>query len=286
MTTKIIHNNLWPTITKLTKESKNTHVAVGYLGHGVQSMLPLHKGSSLVVDMSLESVQAGQTCPLEIEEYIKRGVEAYTYKNLHAKVYVFDNIAIICSANVSKRSKNTLLEIGALRKDRGTVNEARKLVKELQTKPITKKYLELCKKLYRPSRRSEMETLPYRWYIEDVKTLNESRETFDAEHHISKYAQSAAYSRDENGQIDGVVVLWWKSSIEQFYPSESRNFLSTGKRLKQLKLGVPVYLVENKWDRGVGVKKVENPKARARGKLVALTKVEDDSQTVIFPTYC
>ena len=78
MTTKILQDDLWPTITKLAKKSKRKYVAVAYLGHGANRLLPLRKDDSLVIDMSLDTVKNGQTDPHEVEKDGKRGVIATT----------------------------------------------------------------------------------------------------------------------------------------------------------------------------------------------------------------
>lgn len=100
--------------------------------------------------MSLDCVRNGQTNPFEIEEYIKKGVNVYTLEDLHAKVYVFGSKAIVCSANVSQNSSQSLVEVGILCDDKETVSQARGLVKSLEAEPVTPSYLELCKKNYKP----------------------------------------------------------------------------------------------------------------------------------------
>jgi phosphatidylserine/phosphatidylglycerophosphate/cardiolipin synthase-like enzyme len=51
--------------------------------------------------------------------------------NLHAKIYVFDDAAIIGSANVSNRSAGTLIESVLRTADFGVVRSAKKFVQGL-----------------------------------------------------------------------------------------------------------------------------------------------------------
>jgi len=67
-------------------------------------MLRLAKGDILIVDMSEPRVKNGTTDPTLIEQYINKGVAAYSSSNLHAKVFVFDDVAVVGSTNVSKYS--------------------------------------------------------------------------------------------------------------------------------------------------------------------------------------
>jgi hypothetical protein len=280
LTVTVLKDELWSTITALARNSKHTEVAVAYLSGKAMQLLPLRKGDTLVVDMSTKSVQDLSTNPFQVEKYLKEGVQAYTCAGLHAKVYAFDKAAIICSANVSNRSKNMLIEVGVLFEDAELVNRIHNLVQNIQKRKISPDYLEKCKRLFKLAKKRQKPTLrEYRYYLRDIVPLNESRETFDKTHHISKYSEGAVYSRNENDEIDGVVVPWLKSSVEGYFPSKRRPYVSTHRHLAadNLRAGMNVYLVEHYYDRGGRrnkIRKVLNPQARARGKLVKLVELE------------
>jgi len=150
ITAKLLQESLWPTITRLARESKHRHVVVAYLGRGASSLLPLKKGDDLIIDMSQGALTTGQTNPDEVEKYVKKGVNVYTCSNLHIKMYIFDNVVIVASANISKHSRSNLIELGLLCKDRNVLTHALGLVKYLQVEPVTPEYIKLCKKLYKP----------------------------------------------------------------------------------------------------------------------------------------
>ena len=152
MKTAIFQAELWDRIVSESRGSKHRAVVVAYVGRGASKILRLSKADTLVVDMSEQSVKSGQTDPYEIEKYRKRGVLLYTCQNLHAKFFIFDNVLIVASSNLSQHSQNTLLEAGLLTKDKFAVVRARKIVKSLQGQPITPEYIKLCKSKYRPPR--------------------------------------------------------------------------------------------------------------------------------------
>ncbi len=148
MTTKFLQADLWNKITTLAKTAKRKYVAVAYLGKGATKLLPLNQGDILVVDLRVETVRAGQVNPFEVEEYLKRDVEVFSCTNLHAKVFVLDNKAVIGSANVSNHSKNSLVEGAVLTTDVAVVNSARGFVASLTGAPVTPAYVKSLKKEY------------------------------------------------------------------------------------------------------------------------------------------
>src|SRR5437870_2463699 len=109
---KLLSDHLWQRITALAK--KNAHcslVAVAYFGGAASELLPLGRGSVLVVDMSPRAVRSGQTDPSEIIKLLEKGVQIHSVENLHAKVFVLGSHVIIGSANASRHSANCLIEV-------------------------------------------------------------------------------------------------------------------------------------------------------------------------------
>lgn len=150
MTSTFLQTDLWHKIGNLAKQTKRKHIAVAYLGSGAAELIPLRKGDTLVLDMSLPAVKSGQTNPYEVGKYLRAGVSIFTCANLHAKVFVFDGSAIVGSANLSQHSHNTLVEAGVITRDRDVVKAARGFIKSIQVERITPEYLKLCKRAYKP----------------------------------------------------------------------------------------------------------------------------------------
>lgn len=146
------NDNLWRTILQQVKDAKHIDAAIAYFGKGGAKLLPLRRGDRLVVDMSPATVRAGGTDPREIEKLMKKGVQAFTRGNLHAKVIVADNTVIAGSANVSRRAREQLDEAAIFSSHPGASRRAREFIDRLCTEPIRPDYLAQCKEIYRPPR--------------------------------------------------------------------------------------------------------------------------------------
>lgn len=123
---------------------------MAYLGSGASRLLPLERGSRLVVDASEAAVRAGQTNPAELSKFQRRRVRVYTVPNLHSKVFVFGREAFIGSANVSNRSATSLVEAVVRTRDLKTVTAAKRFVGELCVHELGPEAIRRLEKLYRP----------------------------------------------------------------------------------------------------------------------------------------
>lgn len=151
MSTTFLSRNIWPQLTKAVRGSRERcGVAVAYFGAGAARLLPLRKGSRLVVDASERAVASGQTSPADLLSLVKRGVAVYSVPNLHAKVFVLGQAAYIGSANVSSRSASQLVEAVIRTTEPRTVRAARKFVQGQCLHELTPAVLKRLAKLYRP----------------------------------------------------------------------------------------------------------------------------------------
>ncbi|WP_395750225.1 phospholipase D-like domain-containing protein [Prosthecobacter sp.] len=116
-------------------------------------MLPLPKGSRLVVDASERTVRLGLTCPAELLKLHKRGVEIFSVMNLHAKVYVVGRNVFVGSANVSRHSADTLVEAMIQTTDSEAVTQARQFVTGLCLQLQRPEQLKALRVIYRPPHR-------------------------------------------------------------------------------------------------------------------------------------
>ena len=147
---QLITNKVWNHIGKCAKENKNRYVAVAYLATNASKYLHLEFGDVLVVDASESNIRSGATNPFEIDKYILNGVELYSYEKLHAKVFVFGNMALIGSANVSDNSATELTECMVEFKNPSTVSAARGFVRSLAVEPLSPEYVKYLKTIYKP----------------------------------------------------------------------------------------------------------------------------------------
>lgn len=107
----LITQSPWALISAAARHAKQpSHVAVAYFGQSGDGLLPLSKGSRLVVDASLAVVRAGITHPGALQKLQKRGVRIFVAPLLHSKVFVFDQIGFVGSTNASTRSQLQLRE--------------------------------------------------------------------------------------------------------------------------------------------------------------------------------
>ncbi len=151
MNTVFVSQDIWPELSEAVgRAKKRCVVAVAYFGAGASRLLPLEKGSRLVVDASERAVASGQTCPADLLTLVKRGVGVYSVPNLHAKVFVLGKTAYVGSTNVSSRSASQLVEAVLRTTEPGAVQAARKFVEAHCLHELTPEVLKHLSKLYRP----------------------------------------------------------------------------------------------------------------------------------------
>src|SRR5262249_13119865 len=92
-------------------------------------------------------VRKGLTCPEELLKLRGKGVRVFGCKDLHAKVFVFDDVAVVGSSNASASSAGTLIEAG-VEFTGAALGDDRSFGKSLATKKPSKKALEKLQKSY------------------------------------------------------------------------------------------------------------------------------------------
>jgi phosphatidylserine/phosphatidylglycerophosphate/cardiolipin synthase-like enzyme len=185
MTYFVSNDDLWREIQRRVGDGKRVRAAVAYLGSGGATLLPLKRGDSIVVDMSIGAVRQGVTDPREIRTLVRRGVKAFSGGSLHAKFLLVDNTLIVSSANISHNSKEVLDEAGVITTDSATVRRASEMFDKLCTEPIGKEYLKTCIAEYRPpkfkaagehrpsrSKRSRRIVEAKLWFLGGLKALS------------------------------------------------------------------------------------------------------------------
>jgi hypothetical protein len=152
MAVTLITKNIWATLTKAAKLSKTkSMVAVAYFGQQGASMLPLKKGSTLLVDASEKAVKSGQTCPDELLKLYYKGVQIYSLENLHAKLFVIGKELFIGSTNVSGNSSKLLQEAIVKTNDKQAIQDAKAFIEShTGTLEMGEEQLMRLQKLYRP----------------------------------------------------------------------------------------------------------------------------------------
>lgn len=151
MSTELITQNIWQRLTQAVKKTKTKSiVAVAYFGKGGATMLPLAKGSTLLVDASEKAVKSGQTCPAELIKLYNRGVLIYSLQDLHAKLFIVGNALYIGSTNVSGRSSTLLTEILIKITDKNSIFDAKQFISNLCKVELGSELLSELNAKYRP----------------------------------------------------------------------------------------------------------------------------------------
>lgn len=149
MGTEFIKDRIWSRLRHRARKCRTPAlVAVAFFGEGAAGLLPLRKGSRLLVNASEQTVASGLTCPNDLLELRKRGVRIFSVKNLHAKVYVFGGQAFVGSPNASNNSTR-LLEAVLRTTDRQAVRAAKDFVRSHCQDELGTEELKRLKKLYR-----------------------------------------------------------------------------------------------------------------------------------------
>lgn len=122
-------DELWSRIKSLSGKARRRSAAVAYVSS--DKIVKFQEGDILVVDASDVCIKSSDTSAEVLRRAFRRGAHIFSLHNLHAKVLVFDRVAVIGSANVSKSSASALVEAGVITDDRGTVAQAKALIDQL-----------------------------------------------------------------------------------------------------------------------------------------------------------
>jgi len=105
---KIFTSNSWSKILRYLPERSSKFAAVAYVSKG--SPLKFGNGDILVCDASETSIRNGNTDAKTLLAFKRNGAQIFSCGNLHAKVVVCGEYAIVGSSNLSKSSEEILLE--------------------------------------------------------------------------------------------------------------------------------------------------------------------------------
>lgn len=142
---------VWPRLKTLAKKHQGC-VAVAFVGSEAPALLPLRKGSTLIVDASDATVKAGATSPKALLKFHRRGVNLYRVDHLHAKIYLFGRRLVLSSNNVSASSSRTLEEAALETTERAAIKDAQRFIARLEKTPLGPDELQRLSKIYRPPR--------------------------------------------------------------------------------------------------------------------------------------
>jgi prolyl oligopeptidase PreP (S9A serine peptidase family) len=125
---KLLLNNLWPEIKRLSQKSSRTDAAIAYFTS--DKFLKLKAGDSLIVNASTQAIQTGGTSA-ELLWTLRNDVRLFNLPSLHAKVILLDDQLFVGSANASETSADNLQEAGVLIDSPQIVSQARSFLYQL-----------------------------------------------------------------------------------------------------------------------------------------------------------
>jgi hypothetical protein len=149
---KLLTKTAWTRLGELARRKRRppAEVAVPYLGRGAAKRLRLRKGDVLVTRFDDVAFKCGLVDPREVVRYLRRGVEVHAASNLHAKVFVFGNTAIVGSTNVSTHSAERLIEAACESRDSRFVASSAQFVRSLRGELIGLEFAKSKVPLYKP----------------------------------------------------------------------------------------------------------------------------------------
>lgn len=103
----ILSTNLWPRVKAKAAKARRRQAVMAYV---TSDLLSFKAGDLLVVDASTAAIKAGETDAKLLQKLARRGVAIYRCPNLHAKVLLLDDVAVIGSGNMSASSRDRLVE--------------------------------------------------------------------------------------------------------------------------------------------------------------------------------
>lgn len=142
---QVLSSELWKRVRAQAQKAKRRKAAIAYV---TRDLIGFSKGDVLVVDASERAVGFGETSAPLLRTLQRRGVRLYNCEDLHAKVLLFDQVAIVGSANMSNSSADALVEAGVMTDRVGTVSGVASFIEQLIQKSEElqpKRIAALCK---------------------------------------------------------------------------------------------------------------------------------------------
>lgn len=195
--------NIWEMITQEAEKAKGkSYAAVPYFSDEAADMLPLKKGSLIVVNADKNAVKGGSTSPFELEKLLKNGVELQHNPKVHAKIFVINNTLFVGSANVSNNSKSNLKEAIWVSKDKTQIEKAIEFIKTLKNESIGQEKLNALKPIFntKPINKGIQNKTPY-VYVSLVDDVDYSDKFNDAADELYEEVKDKLF-KDNKHRLD------------------------------------------------------------------------------------
>lgn len=214
---RFLGDNIWQELPRLAKKCRRKYAAVAYVTTG--ETLLFGEGDLLIVDASDHAIKTGQTSAPVLENALRKGSEIYSNPSLHAKLILFDSCALIGSANISKYSRDTLLETAVLTDHPSVMSAARAYLERLKKRSqridsrfirhiLSLEVVRHWKPLFFPKkpRRTSIRLKTHRTWLIGVSELEEDK--YKAEAQDVRRGEKAAEKRKEKLSSEVSWIRW------------------------------------------------------------------------------
>jgi hypothetical protein len=170
---RLLSTDLWPTLRRLARTAHPKLAAVAYVSS--DDPIQFTDGDVLVTNASEGAIRAGQTSAVVLQRAVKAGAAVVSVPDLHAKVWILGDTALVGSANCSGSSETRLLEAALVSQRADIVAQAMQLVQRLarEGQRLRTRDIEALLKLpvaprvapfgRKPARRRPIERVPQTW---------------------------------------------------------------------------------------------------------------------------
>jgi phosphatidylserine/phosphatidylglycerophosphate/cardiolipin synthase-like enzyme len=142
---RVLSADLWIEIRANARTALRRKAAIAYV---TRDSIGFRKDDVLVVNASERAIKFGETDAKLLQKLQKRGVRLYNSIDLHAKVFLLDDVAVVSSANMSRASADRLVEAGVITDHSSTVSAVASFLEQLMRSSVEIKVpqiVALCK---------------------------------------------------------------------------------------------------------------------------------------------
>ena len=156
MYTRLFIEDAWERLKQLSRNKNRGKLlaAVPFIDAGASLRMRFVKGDTIVLRFDEAAVRAGLVDPKEITNFLLKGVEVFSVRNLHAKVFVIGKTAIVGSMNISANSESQLIEAICESNEPSFVKSCSDFIKGLRSDEITPDFSKRLESLYKSKRTS------------------------------------------------------------------------------------------------------------------------------------
>lgn len=144
---EFLSDSIWQRISILSRKATDRKVIVPYLSTG--QLITFYDGDILITNATNGSIKSGQTDAKILEKAYRSGCKVYSNSNLHAKIYLFDHIAIVGSNNISRNSELNLIESAILTDHPTIISGVTQMINQLvvMSDKVDKNFISRIKKI-------------------------------------------------------------------------------------------------------------------------------------------